>query len=234
MGRRLGDRLAQRIDTVASPIADTPRSQQVHSIVRKNLSFPVVRKTGKAVRDRDHVQITPTGKTDCWICGDPWLIWRPPHSRNHAPVPGDDSWSIPLPTADARDRRTIPVRPGPFPTLREDPVPRADPPSPGGPVDYVAIQRSAAFTDLRRRRTGFVLPATIGFMAWYLTYVLLAAYAPGFMAVKLFGQINIGLVLGVLQFASTVLITTWYTRFARGTLDPRVDAIRQHAGDTSS
>jgi uncharacterized membrane protein (DUF485 family) len=143
-----------------------------------------------------------------------------------------------LPNADALSRGPVPVRPGAapggFPTLRNDPV--LPPPGLGAqpqPIDFVAIQRSPEFTELRRRRTGFVLPATIGFMLWYLTYVLLAAYAPGFMATKLFGQINVGLVLGVLQFASTVLITTWYTRFARSTLDPRVDAIRQHAGDPS-
>jgi uncharacterized membrane protein (DUF485 family) len=206
--------------------------------VRKTFSFPGAPGFRTGADRSDHGQITPAGNyRECWFCREAWLNDGSPR-RNRARVPGDNSWSIPVPNADALTRGSIPAQPsrasGGFPTLRNDP---AQPPpgagAPPRPVDFVAIQRSAEFTELRRRRTGFVLPATIGFMAWYLTYVLLAAYAPGFMATALFGRINVGLVLGVLQFASTVLITTWYTRFARGTLDPRVDAIRQHAGDPS-
>ena len=37
--------------------------------------------------------------------------------------------------------------------------------------------------------------------------VLLAAYARSFMSFQLIGEINIGLVLGLLQFVSTAVIT---------------------------
>ena len=61
---------------------------------------------------------------------------------------------------------------------------------------YDEVQQSAEFVDLRRRFRRFVFPMTALFLAWYFLYVLLAAFAPDFMAIKLFGNINVGLVLG--------------------------------------
>jgi uncharacterized membrane protein (DUF485 family) len=103
------------------------------------------------------------------------------------------------------------------------------PASPGAP-DFSAIHDSPEFTALRSRFRRFVFPMTALFFCWYLTYVLLAAYAHGFMSHRLFGLVTVGLVLGLLQFVSTIAITVAYVRFARNTLDPRVAAIRADAG----
>ena len=65
----------------------------------------------------------------------------------------------------------------------------------------------AEFADLRRRFRSFVFPMTALFLVWYFLYVLLAAYAPDFMANKVFGNINVGLLLGLGQFVSTFAIT---------------------------
>ena len=67
---------------------------------------------------------------------------------------------------------------------------------------------------------------TAVFLAWYLLYVLLASYAPAFMATKLAGNINVGLVFGLLQFVSTFLITFLYVRFADRKLDPLAADLR--------
>ncbi|WP_436500630.1 DUF485 domain-containing protein [Actinokineospora sp. HUAS TT18] len=99
----------------------------------------------------------------------------------------------------------------------------------GGP-DYAAIHRSGEFTALRRRFRRFVFPMSALFFVWYLTYVLLAAYAKGFMSHRLFGSVTVGLVLGLAQFASTIGITAWYLRWARKNIDPDVAAIRAAAG----
>ena len=64
------------------------------------------------------------------------------------------------------------------------------------------------------------------FLLWYLAYVLLADYAHGFMSTKLFGNITVGLVFGLLQFVSTFVITGLYVRYANRKLDPAADAIR--------
>lgn len=98
--------------------------------------------------------------------------------------------------------------------------------------DFVAIHNSAEFTELRRRFRRFVFPMSAAFFLWYLTYVLLAAYAREFMSQKVVGSVNVGLVLGLLQFVSTIAITAGYLRYARRKIDPKVRAIRAAAGVT--
>ncbi len=110
-------------------------------------------------------------------------------------------------------------------TRQAAPVPVA----PGAP-DFAAIHDSQEFTALRRRFQRFVFPMAALFFLWYLTYVLLAAYAHDFMSHRLFGLVTVGLVLGLLQFVSTIAITVAYVRFARNRLDPQVAAIRASAG----
>ncbi|MGH3785623.1 MAG: DUF485 domain-containing protein [Pseudonocardiaceae bacterium] len=96
------------------------------------------------------------------------------------------------------------------------------------PVDpWAAAHDSAEFATLRKRLHSFVFPMTVFFLAWYFLYVLLAAFAPAFMAIKVAGNINIGLVFGLLQFVSTFAITTCYARYATRNLDPISDRIRE-------
>ena len=93
-------------------------------------------------------------------------------------------------------------------------------------ADYVAVQASPEFQDLRRRLRRFVFPTTAFFLIWYAGYVLLGAFAHDFMATKVWGNINVGLLLGLGQFVTTFLITGLYIRFANRELDPRAAAIR--------
>ena len=101
-----------------------------------------------------------------------------------------------------------------------------DPSPPPDVRDWEAVQSSPEFQDLRHRLRSFVFPVTGLFLAWYLLYVLLASYAPSFMAIKLVGNINVGLVFGLLQFVSTFLITWWYMRYTARRIDPLSDQIR--------
>lgn len=127
-------------------------------------------------------------------------------------------------TARAPER----ARPGPgFGGITGEPT--TEDPAPGAP-DFAAIHDSPEFAALRRRYRLFVFPMAALFFVWYLTYVLLAAYAHGFMSHRLVGLVTVGLVLGLLQFVSTVAIAMAYVRYARRQLDPRVAAIRASAG----
>ena len=99
------------------------------------------------------------------------------------------------------------------------------PPHPPG-AEYLAIQASPEFQDLRRTLRRFVFPMTAFFLIWYATYVLLGAFSHDFMATRVWGNINIGLLLGLAQFLTTFLITGLYIRFANRQLDPRAAAIR--------
>jgi uncharacterized membrane protein (DUF485 family) len=102
--------------------------------------------------------------------------------------------------------------------------PEGSPASSGEP--FQAIHASPEFAELRHRLRRFVFPMTALFLAWYAAYVLLGAFAHDFMAIKVFGNINVGLLVGLGQFVSTFLITWLYVRFANRELDPRAAAIR--------
>jgi len=98
--------------------------------------------------------------------------------------------------------------------------------APTTPDRYAAVQRSDEFAGLRKALRSFVFPMTVAFFLWYALYVLLSAYARGFMGTKLVGNINVALVFGLLQFVSTFLIAWLYSRYADRKLDPVADRIR--------
>ena len=92
---------------------------------------------------------------------------------------------------------------------------------------YAEVQQSTEFTDLRRMFRRFVFPLTALFMAWYFLYVLLSSFAVDFMSTKVFGEINVGLIFGLLQFVSTFAITVIYVRWANRHFDPAAEALRE-------
>ncbi|MEV5984331.1 DUF485 domain-containing protein [Streptomyces sp. NPDC052051] len=106
----------------------------------------------------------------------------------------------------------------PPPSRVEHSLPTAD--------EFVAVQESAEFSELRRSHRSFAFPLTVAFIVWYLVYVLLSNYAGEFMGTKLFGSVNVALVLGLAQFLSTFLIAWWYARHAAAQLDPKAEAIK--------
>jgi uncharacterized membrane protein (DUF485 family) len=99
---------------------------------------------------------------------------------------------------------------------------------------YQAISETAEFQDLRKRFRAFVFPMTVAFLVWYLLYVILSAYARGFMGTKVVGNINVALVFGLLQFVSTFLITWWYAKFAARRIDPVAEDVRNAASEVKS
>jgi uncharacterized membrane protein (DUF485 family) len=85
---------------------------------------------------------------------------------------------------------------------------------------YDRLHETAEFQELRRRYRGFVFPATVAFLAWYLLYVVMSNWATGFMNHKLVGNINVALVFGILQFVTTFVLAYVYSQFANKNLDP--------------
>ena len=92
---------------------------------------------------------------------------------------------------------------------------------------YEIVQASREFQNLRRRFRRFAVPATVIFLSWYFLFVIVAAFAPGFMRIRVAGEINAGLCFGVLQFVSTFLITMLYARWSRRNIDPVSERLRQ-------
>ncbi|WP_405675584.1 DUF485 domain-containing protein [Streptomyces sp. NBC_01511] len=128
--------------------------------------------------------------------------------REAAAVRTDDPW-YDAPASgwgelDGTGTPTTPVAPAP------------DPPAAPGAADiYLEVRRSAAFQEVRARYRRFVVPATLGFLAWYLAYVVAATTAPGLMARPVAGAVNVAMVAGLGQFLSTFLLTWAYARHAR-------------------
>ncbi|HEX6968163.1 MAG TPA: DUF485 domain-containing protein [Micromonosporaceae bacterium] len=110
----------------------------------------------------------------------------------------------------------------------------AEAPAAAAPDRYVEVQRSEEFAALRRALRGFVFPMTVAFFVWYALYVLLSAYARGFMGTELVGNINVALVFGLLQFVSTFLIAWLYARYADRRLDPLAERIRAELEEVST
>ncbi|MFG2465590.1 DUF485 domain-containing protein [Streptomyces canus] len=80
---------------------------------------------------------------------------------------------------------------------------------------YLEVQRSAAFQEVRSRYRRFVVPAGIGFFAWYVAYVVTATSAPALMARPVAGAVNVAMLAGLGQFLTTFLLTWAYARHAR-------------------
>jgi len=94
-----------------------------------------------------------------------------------------------------------------------------DPNSKRDPV-YQVLYDTAEFVELRRRFRRFVYPATVGFLLWYLLYVVMSNWATDFMSQKVVGNINVALVFGILQFVSTFAIAWAYARYMNRQVDP--------------
>lgn len=92
---------------------------------------------------------------------------------------------------------------------------------------YDELHDSEDFAELRRRYRRFAIPATVGFLAWFLLYVVLSNWGGGFMSHRLFGNINVALVFGLLQFATTFGIAYVYSRYSTAKLDPLATRLQE-------
>jgi uncharacterized membrane protein (DUF485 family) len=93
-------------------------------------------------------------------------------------------------------------------------------------VDYRAVQQSPEFQELRTTHRRFVFPVLAACLVWYLAYVLLAVYAVDFMSTRVFGSVNVAMVLGLAQVVTTFAVTMWYVHYANKQLDPRSEKLR--------
>ena len=106
-------------------------------------------------------------------------------------------------------------------------VPPQQPPDTPSPSSYIAVEQTPEFSALRRAYRRFVFPVTVAFLVWYGLYVVLSAYARGFMSTKIGGSnINVALIFGLLQFASTFAIAWLYVWYADRKLDSLAQRLR--------
>jgi uncharacterized membrane protein (DUF485 family) len=85
---------------------------------------------------------------------------------------------------------------------------------------YDELHAAPEFARLRSKFRSFVFPTTVAFLAWYLLYVVMSMWATEFMSKELWGNINVALVFGLLQFLTTFLIAWLYARYMGRNVDP--------------
>ena len=96
-------------------------------------------------------------------------------------------------------------------------------------VDWHAVSQSPEFRELIAARRRFVLPATIFFLAWYIGFILLAGYAPDFMARSVYEGLTVGYCLALTQFVMVFALGIMYLRRSERVYDPLADKVVQLA-----
>lgn len=132
------------------------------------------------------------------------------------------------------------IPPSEEPSAEASPPPRraAGSPAPTGNVSagqptfeqFSEVHRSEDFALLRGKFRRFAFPWTVAFLVWYFLYVLLSVYARDLMSTRVFGNVNLGILLGLLQFVTTFGLTWLYIRHANKSLDPIVTRIQDRVG----
>jgi len=92
-------------------------------------------------------------------------------------------------------------------------------------VDWEAIEASPEFQELVTRRRGFVLPATIFFLVYYMAFILLCGYAPDFMASSVYEGLTVGYCLALTQFVMVFALGIAYLRKAGREYDPLAERV---------
>jgi uncharacterized membrane protein (DUF485 family) len=87
-------------------------------------------------------------------------------------------------------------------------------------VDWEAAENSPEFKELIKKKRNFVVPATVFFFVWYFGFILLAGYAPDFMAQSVYQGLTVGYVLALTQFIMTWGLAGWYVKKATRDFDP--------------
>ncbi|MFC5668040.1 DUF485 domain-containing protein [Kitasatospora misakiensis] len=96
---------------------------------------------------------------------------------------------------------------------------------------YRSVQSSLAFQRIRHSYRSFVFPVSGVFLSWYLLYVAAQAAAPELMRAPVAGPVNVAWLLGLLQFATTFLLTWLYARNARTKRDRAALSLRWDTQD---
>lgn len=91
----------------------------------------------------------------------------------------------------------------------------------------IAMHSDPRFQYLKKSLYSFIFPMSVAFMAWYVTYVLMTTFARDLMSTQVFGNVNIALLFGMLQFVTTFGIAILYSSYSRKRLDMAAATVRE-------
>ena len=84
-----------------------------------------------------------------------------------------------------------------------------------GKSQWDRVAEMDEFRLLLLAKVGFVVPATIFFIAYYFALPILVGYFPAFMERKVWGQVNIAYLFALSQFFVAWIIAFLYVRAAK-------------------
>ena len=84
-----------------------------------------------------------------------------------------------------------------------------------GKTQWDRVAEMDEFRLLLLAKVGFVVPATLFFIAYYFALPILVGYFPDFMSLKVWGQVNLAYLFALSQFFVAWIIAYLYVRAAR-------------------
>jgi uncharacterized membrane protein (DUF485 family) len=87
------------------------------------------------------------------------------------------------------------------------------------PVSYAKIRQNPKFAELVQQRNALARTLTIAMLVIYFGFILLVAFAPGFLAIKIGTVTTIGIPLGLLVIVSAFVLTGIYVAKANTSFD---------------
>lgn len=82
------------------------------------------------------------------------------------------------------------------------------------PVDWSRVTQMPEFRSMVKAKLRFIIPAVVFFVVYYFALPVLVGYAPGLMAKRVIGVVNIAYLFALSQFFMAWIIAALYLRAA--------------------
>lgn len=96
-------------------------------------------------------------------------------------------------------------------------------------IDFVRIEKTEEFQKLKSSKYKFVFTIPLLFIAYYLLFIVLSAYAKGFMSTLVFGNFTFGYLIGISYYLVIWALAGVYVWKARQ-YDKQVEEIIEKYG----
>jgi len=91
-------------------------------------------------------------------------------------------------------------------------MPNGTKPDPNAKTIWDHVAESHEFRDLMATKKIFIVPAFIFFLVYYFLLPVLVGYTPQFMAIKVWGNVNLAYLFALSQFFMAWIIAGLYVR----------------------
>ena len=99
-----------------------------------------------------------------------------------------------------------------------------------GAPDHAKLLEDPEFRELAATRNRVSAILTVSMLLVYFGFILLVALGKGFLGIRLFGGVTLGIVVGIGVIVASWALTGLYVRWANNRYDTMVENIRRKAG----